>query len=42
MTHKALQESGATEEDTDGIITYPLTIGEVEAAAFFRELGRMT
>ena len=42
MTHKALQESGATEEDTDGIITYPLTIGEVEAAAFFRELGHST
>jgi bifunctional oligoribonuclease and PAP phosphatase NrnA len=42
MTHQAMQESGATEEDTDGIITYPLTIGEVEAAAFFRELSNST
>lgn len=42
MTHEAMQESGATEEDTDGIITYPLTIGDVEAAAFFRELANST
>ncbi|HEX4950354.1 MAG TPA: bifunctional oligoribonuclease/PAP phosphatase NrnA [Blastocatellia bacterium] len=42
MTHDAMQESGATEEDTDGIITYPLTIGDVEAAAFFRELANST
>ncbi len=42
MTHAALEESGATEEDTDGIITYPLTIGDVEAAAFFRELPHST
>lgn len=42
MTHEAMEQSGATEEDTDGIITYPLTIGEVEAAAFFRELGDST
>jgi bifunctional oligoribonuclease and PAP phosphatase NrnA len=42
MTHKAMEESGATEEDTDGIITYPLTIGDVEAAAFFRELSNST
>lgn len=42
MTHEAMQESGATEEDTDGIISYPLTIGEVEAAAFFRELPQST
>ena len=38
MTSNAMKEAGATEEDTDGIITYPLTIGDVEAAAFFREL----
>jgi len=38
MTREAMRESGATEDDTDGIINYPLTIGEVEAAAFFREL----
>ncbi len=38
MTTEAMLEAGATEEDTDGIINYPLTIGDVEAAAFFREL----
>ncbi|MFN7929452.1 MAG: bifunctional oligoribonuclease/PAP phosphatase NrnA [Blastocatellia bacterium] len=42
MTNQAMEESGATEEDTDGIITYPLTIGDVEAAAFFRELSNST
>jgi phosphoesterase RecJ-like protein len=42
MTREAMRESGATEEDTDGIINYPLTIGEVEAAAFFRELPNAT
>ncbi len=38
MTKEALQESLASEEDTDGIINYPLMVGDVEAAAFFREL----
>jgi phosphoesterase RecJ-like protein len=42
MTKDAMREAGATEEDTDGIINYPLTIGEVEAAAFFRELPNDT
>lgn len=42
MTRNAMQESGATEEDTDGIINYPLTIGDVEAAVFFRELPQNT
>jgi phosphoesterase RecJ-like protein len=42
MTREAMEESGASEEDTDGIINYPLTIGDVEAAAFFRELPNNT
>ncbi|MFN7944751.1 MAG: bifunctional oligoribonuclease/PAP phosphatase NrnA [Blastocatellia bacterium] len=42
MTRDAMQEAGASEEDTDGIINYPLTIGDVEAAAFFRELPNNT
>lgn len=42
MTKDAMQEAGASEEDTDGIINYPLTIGDVEAAAFFRELPNNT
>lgn len=39
MTKDAMERSGATEDDSDGIINYPLTIGEVEAVAFFRELS---
>jgi phosphoesterase RecJ-like protein len=42
MTREAMEESGASEEDTDGIINYPLTIGDVEAAVFFRELPNNT
>jgi phosphoesterase RecJ-like protein len=39
MTREAMETSGATEDDSDGIINYPLTIGDVEAVAFFRELN---
>ncbi|MGH9846026.1 MAG: DHH family phosphoesterase [Blastocatellia bacterium] len=39
MSKDALENTGATEDDSDGIITYPLTIGDVEAVAFFRELS---
>jgi bifunctional oligoribonuclease and PAP phosphatase NrnA len=42
MTKEAMDFSGASEDDSDGIITYPLTIGEVEAVAFFRELSNST
>lgn len=42
MTKEVMLEAGASEEDTDGIINYPLTIGDVEAAAFFRELPNNT
>ncbi|MFN0124464.1 MAG: DHH family phosphoesterase [Blastocatellia bacterium] len=42
MTKDAMIEADACEEDTDGIINYPLTIGDVEAAAFFRELPNNT
>jgi hypothetical protein len=38
MTREAMDRSGASEEDSDNIINYPLTIGDVEAVAFFREL----
>ena len=38
MSKDALERSGATEDDSDGIINYPLTVGDVEAVAFFREL----
>src|SRR5215471_8529255 len=42
MTKEALEESGANEDDSDGIINYPLTVGDVEAVAFFRELSNST
>ncbi len=42
MTKEAMENSGATEDDSDGIINYPLTVGDVEAVAFFRELPNST
>lgn len=42
MSKDAMENSGATEDDSDGIITYPLTVGDVEAVAFFRELANST
>ncbi len=42
MTKDAMDETGATEDDSDGIINYPLTVGDVEAVAFFRELAAST
>jgi len=42
MSKEAMDNSGATEDDSDGIITYPLTVGDVEAVAFFRELASST
>jgi bifunctional oligoribonuclease and PAP phosphatase NrnA len=42
MSREALESTGASEDDSDGIITYPLTIGEVEAVAFFREVADST
>ncbi len=42
MSKEAMEETGATEDDSDGIINYPLTVGDVEAVAFFRELSNST
>lgn len=33
----AVAEAGASEEDLDGIVNYPLAVGEVEVVAFFKE-----
>jgi bifunctional oligoribonuclease and PAP phosphatase NrnA len=38
VTHKDMVRTGATEEDCEGIANYALSIADVEAAAFFREL----
>lgn len=37
-TMAQMAEAGATEEDLDGIVNYPLAIGEVEVVAFFKEI----
>jgi len=42
MTQEVMQGTEATEEDSDNIINYPLTIGDVEAVAFFREVQPST
>ncbi|MEP7270542.1 MAG: bifunctional oligoribonuclease/PAP phosphatase NrnA [Acidobacteriota bacterium] len=42
MSKEAMEETGASEDDSDGIINYPLTVGEVEAVAFFREVSSST
>ena len=34
-----MERSGAIEEDCEGLVNYVLSIGGVEVAAFFRELG---
>ena len=38
VTHKQMELCDAKEEDCEGLVNYVLSIGEVEAAAFFREL----
>lgn len=42
MSREAMEQTGATEDDSDGIINYPLTVGDVEAVAFFREVSDST
>jgi bifunctional oligoribonuclease and PAP phosphatase NrnA len=34
-----LEETGATNEDADGLINIPLTVKDIQAAAFFKEIG---
>jgi bifunctional oligoribonuclease and PAP phosphatase NrnA len=38
ITQKQMERCGAKEEDCEGLVNYVLSIGEVEVAAFFREL----
>lgn len=38
VTHADMMRSCAAEEDCEGIVNYALSVGGVEAAAFFREL----
>ncbi|MGB8985069.1 MAG: DHH family phosphoesterase, partial [Candidatus Sulfotelmatobacter sp.] len=38
VTQEQMERCGAKEEDCEGLVNYVLSIGEVEIAAFFREL----
>ena len=38
VTQEQMERVGAKEEDCEGLVNYALAIGDVEAAAFFREL----
>ncbi len=38
VTQEQMERHGAKEEDCEGLVNYILSIGEVEVAAFFREL----
>ena len=39
VTQKQMERCDAKEEDCEGLVNYVLSIGGVEVAAFFRELG---
>ena len=39
MDRAMMYEAGACEEDADGIVNHALSVGEVEAVAFFKELA---
>ena len=39
VTQKQMERCGAKEEDCEGLVNYVLSIGDVEVAAFFRELS---
>jgi phosphoesterase RecJ-like protein len=39
LTLKLLQDTGATHEDSDGLINIPLTVKDIQAVAFFKEVA---
>ena len=39
MDRETMYEADASEEDSDGIVNHALSVGEVEAVAFFKELS---
>lgn len=39
LTLKLLEETGATHDDIDGLINIPLTVKEIQAVAFFKEIA---
>ncbi len=39
ITRKAMEELGGTSDDLEGLINFPLTVKDIEAVAFFKEVG---
>ncbi len=39
LTLNLLQETGATHDDADGLINIPLTVNDIQAVAFFKEIA---
>lgn len=40
LTQEMLKATGASGDDTEGLINFPLTVKDIEAVAFFKEMGR--
>jgi len=39
ITRRTMEELGGTNDDLEGLINFPLTVKDIEAVAFFKELG---
>jgi len=39
ITRKVMEEVGGTSDDLEGLINFPLTVKDIEAVAFFKEVG---
>ena len=39
ITRKAMEDLGGTSDDLEGLINFPLTVKDIEAVAFFKEVG---
>jgi phosphoesterase RecJ-like protein len=39
ITRKVMDDLGATNDDLEGLINFPLTVKDIEAVAFFKEVG---
>lgn len=41
ITRKTMADLGGTNDDLEGLINFPLTVKDIEAVAFFKEVGEM-
>jgi phosphoesterase RecJ-like protein len=39
ITRRTMEELGGTNDDLEGLINFPLTVKDIEAVAFFKEIG---